>query len=203
MLKSDYAQQQFFHLVPPLFATDDELSEDDLLGDEELLNESHLTVSTVQSDEDEGADALLDESSLETILDMLAVITSIEELMLLETLTAAQKRQVWSATPEVIKNKLKQIREAGFSTAEASPPETWQNLDPQNLEPNQSNSNQPVLAVGNQVVLLAKAQLTAAELIAIWDVIEVHEGYARIRAKNLVRTYPIDWMVAYAKPSSD
>lgn len=61
---------------------------------------------------------LLDPSSLQTVLDMLEVIEDIEELELLETLTDAQKKQVWAATPPVVKAKLKQIR----ATAIAQPP---------------------------------------------------------------------------------
>jgi hypothetical protein len=57
-----------------------------------------------------GPDELLDVSSLNTVLDMLAVIDSAEELTLLELLTPAQKRQVWDATPDHLKRKLKQIR---------------------------------------------------------------------------------------------
>lgn len=188
MPKSDSAQQQLFQFTPSPFEPEEGGSEDDLLGDEELLSESHLSESHLlvsKLDQTDRADALLDESSLETILDMLAVMNSIEELMLLETLTADQKRQVWAATPETIRSKLKQIREAGFSESGH-----WQNLAPL------GDSNQPVLSIGNQVVLIAKPKLTAAELIAIWEVMEVHEGYARIRAKNLgVRNYPVSWMV--------
>lgn len=188
MPKLDYAQQQF-HLTPLLFDLDDGAAEDDLQGDEELLNASHLIAS--EPDESEYSDVLLDESSLETILDMLAVMNSIEELLMLEALTEAQKRQVWSATPENIRSKLKQIREAGFSTSEH-----WQ------AEWNQSH--QSPLSVGDQVVLMAKPKLAAAELVAVWDVVAVHEGYARIKAKNLgVRNYPITWMVVYPGTPSD
>jgi hypothetical protein len=115
--------------------------------------------------------------------------------MLLETLSDAQKRQVWRATPEPVRIKLKQIREASYfeSTLEESGPENWNHL-----EPNLGNSNQPGLSAGNQVVLIAKPKLTAAELIAIWDVIEVHGRSARIKAEQLgIRNYPISWMIGY------
>ncbi|MCU0567151.1 MAG: hypothetical protein MUF49_11205 [Oculatellaceae cyanobacterium Prado106] len=59
---------------------------------------------------DEPANELLDDSSLNTVLDMLAVIDSLEELRLLETLTEPQKRQVWELTPQDVKIRLKQIR---------------------------------------------------------------------------------------------
>lgn len=54
--------------------------------------------------------ALLDPSSLRTVLEMLTVIDSVEELAMLETLTPAQKRQVWDATPESTKVRVRQIR---------------------------------------------------------------------------------------------
>lgn len=53
---------------------------------------------------------LLDPSSLRTVLEMLTVIDSVEELAMLETLTPAQKRQVWDATPEATKVRVRQIR---------------------------------------------------------------------------------------------
>lgn len=61
----------------------------------------------------DASDALLDASSLQTVLTMLEVIDSIEELSLLETLSLAQKRQVWEATPEVTRLRLKQLRMQG------------------------------------------------------------------------------------------
>ncbi|PSB08560.1 hypothetical protein C7B61_14745 [filamentous cyanobacterium CCP1] len=63
-------------------------------------------------------DDRLDASSLNTVLDMLVVIDTIEELTLLETLTDIQKRQVWDATPEEVRTKLKQLR----ASATANPP---------------------------------------------------------------------------------
>lgn len=193
MPKSDYAQQQLFQFTPSPFEPEEGVSEDDLLGDEELLSEFHLSQSHLlvsKLDETDRAEALLDESSLETILDMLVVMNSIEELLLLETLTTVQKRQVWAATPETIRSKLKQIREAGSSKSGQE----------QNLAPVWGDSNQPVLSIGNQIVLVAQPKLTAAELMAIWDVMEVQEGYARIKAKDLgIRNYPVSWMVIYPK----
>lgn len=59
------------------------------------------------------AEVLLDSSSLQTVLAMLEVIDSLEELGLLETLTPAQKRQVWEATSEPIRCRLKQLRATG------------------------------------------------------------------------------------------
>lgn len=55
-------------------------------------------------------DDLLDELSLQTVLDMLAVMVTAEELTQLESLTPEQKRQVWFATPEDVKLRLKRLR---------------------------------------------------------------------------------------------
>ena len=202
MPKLDYAQQELLRFsVSPI--EEDGLTEDDLLGDEELLSETHFADLTNElANKPDGTelaqnlldDGLLDGSSLATVLDMLAVITSIEELMLLESLSDAQKRQVWSATPETIRNKLKRIREANTATANtATSLANWENFSSKS-----GDSNQPVLRVGGRVVLLAKPKLTTAELTAIWSVIEIHEGYARIKAENLgIRNYPVSWMVVY------
>jgi hypothetical protein len=53
---------------------------------------------------------LLDEFSLKIVLDMSAVMTTAAELTQLESLTPAQKRQVWIATPDDVKLRLKRIR---------------------------------------------------------------------------------------------
>lgn len=84
----------------------------------------------------------LDESSLKTILDMLAVIDSVEELAMLEALTPLQKRQVWNATPDSIKLRLKQLRSANThrNIEQLAPIQSvpWENLesveDVENLE---------------------------------------------------------------------
>jgi hypothetical protein len=57
-------------------------------------------------------DDLLDEMSLQTVLDMLAVMVAAEELTQLESLTPAQKRQVWMSTPEDVKVRLRQMKAA-------------------------------------------------------------------------------------------
>jgi hypothetical protein len=127
----------------------------------------------------------------------LTTIATVEELAILEALTAAQKRQVWSHTPDTIKLKLKHIRQADVTrdANAAAPIEGWQTLD-------QSDRNQPLLKVGDLVVLLAKPKLTSAELIAIWKVVEVHEASARIQSHLGTRNYPISWMMLYTNPIS-
>jgi hypothetical protein len=62
---------------------------------------------------------LLDELSLQTVLEMSAVMVTADELTQLESLTPAQKRQVWLATPEEVKLRLKQIKAA--AQAESRP----------------------------------------------------------------------------------
>jgi hydrogenase maturation factor len=53
---------------------------------------------------------LLDASSLYTVLVMLDVIDTAEDLALLETLTPEQKRQIWDAIPDSTRARLKQLR---------------------------------------------------------------------------------------------
>lgn len=64
----------------------------------------------------------LNASELQTVLDMLAVMETAEELTQLQALTELQKRQVWEATPEALKQKLWQLRDrpAKFQSAAQS-----------------------------------------------------------------------------------
>lgn len=193
-------------------------------------------------------DARLDESSLNTVLTMLEVIDSVEDLALLETLTPAQKRQVWDATPEDTRIRLKQLRSAAeqLSVSVTSVPQNNNSkdsarklaitplLDPSELDQDDwldpgedlavididlepftepltesdltlhhplNLSVQATFTVGDWVVLQARPQLSRAELMAIWEVIEVRGNYARISAKGLAtRNYPTAWMVIYPQP---
>jgi hypothetical protein len=185
-------------------------------------------------------DELLDEFCLNTVLEMLTVIYSVEELALLETLTNAQKRQVWDATPEAVKVRVKQIRASASkelpaanqtesSASEELNKELNEELDEELNEsetrldalvedeslPDEelgeelaiasSDSSTPVThepmpSVEDWIVLKAKPKLTAAELIAIWEVVEIQNDYARISAKGLgTRLYPVNWMLIYPK----
>lgn len=175
--------------------------------------------------------ALLDASSLNTVLAMLEVIDSVEDLALLETLTPEQKRQVWDATPEPTRERLKQLRSQTEPQDGLSEPEFTAQLlsiaeeesDEAELleleEPSielelseslgaESIDAQPLelvpqvkLAIGDWIVLQAKPQLSAAELTAIWEVLEVQGQAARIIASKLgIRTYPVAWMMLYPKP---
>jgi hypothetical protein len=190
-------------------------------------------------------DDRLDDSSLNTVLDMLAVINTVEELALLELLTNAQKRQVWEVTPEEVKTKLRQLRlsakHAPAPSVTSSEPEPFRSQQ-SSAEPDLEDSEEPdlreleeltyseewhedeaiepdfnpvemaasnhqlTLTVGDWVVLQANSRLTAAELEAIWEVVEVHphQNIARIQTKGVgTRNYPIAWMVLYPKPGFD
>lgn len=181
--------------------------------------------------------ALLDASSLNTVLAMLEVIDSAEELALLETLTPEQKRQVWDATPAATRIRLKQLRsktephtephrgsEPEFTAQALNATEEGEDaLDEAELLESEETSielelsealdaaplgsesadlvPQVKLAIGDWIVLQAKPQLSAAELTAIWEVLEVQGQSARIIASKLgIRTYPIAWMMPYPKP---
>ncbi len=73
-------------------------------------------------------DDLLDEMSLQTVLDMLAVMVAAEELTQLESLTPAQKRQVWMSTPEDVKVRLRQMK-AAAQTESLSPEQSTDELE--------------------------------------------------------------------------
>jgi hypothetical protein len=64
--------------------------------------------------------------------------------------------------------------------------------------PFQQYDSLPALQIGDWVLLKAEPRLTAAELIAVWEVEEIQGEHARIEAKGLGhRLYPIAWMVIY------
>jgi hypothetical protein len=227
-------------------------------------------------------DDLLDSFSLQIVLDMLAVMTTVEELTQLESLTPEQKKQVWVATPEEVKLRLKQIRagvpveprvvepsvEPRWVEKEEDPEEAVEALEvePKELQEleeglgnlseipaegrstDESSENEkseeesleemgeaissrypqeddyntlsenslfdlplfqspydlgeaitpPHFELGDRVVLRAEPRLSAAELIAVWEVVAVQGEQARIEAKGLgSRQYPLTWMVAY------
>ena len=181
-------------------------------------------------------DDLLDELSLQTVLDMLAVMLAAEELTQLESLTPEQKRQVWFVTPEDVKLRLKrlkasaqaespaveQLTDAIVGTAEVNEPEELEepeeSLDEmgaiddtdsesinfinlplfQNSYGLNASSVDLAFQVGDWVVLTAEPRLTAAELVAVWEIVAIEGAQARIEAKGLgSRQYPMSWMVSY------
>jgi hypothetical protein len=188
-------------------------------------------------------DDLLDELSLQTVLDMLAVMVAAEELTQLESLTPEQKRQVWFATPEDVKLRLKrlkasaqaessaveQLTDAAVGTEKVDEPEEPEELE-EPEEPEESldemgaidytdsasinlidnlplfqnsyslaaPSVDPAFQVRDRVVLTAEPRLTAAELVAVWEIVAIEGEQARIEANGLgSRQYPMSWMVSY------
>lgn len=141
---------------------------------------------------------LLDASSLSTVLDMLAVIDSTEDLALLELLTSLQKRQVWDATPEIIRLRLKQIRLTANSSPEASENSA---LETPEAQAQIHESPLPISSTfqkGDRVILLAKPQLTATEMNVIWKVVRVEADQVYVEASGLSdRQYPLAWIVRY------
>jgi hypothetical protein len=234
----------------------------------ELDSDRSSLLNADPANADPAVEALLDISSLNTVLAMLEVIDSVEELALLETLTLAQKRQVWDATSASTRNRLKQLRATaepsnlqhgdknGTAAAAASESNASSNasnathhdsfhdsfsapaalldsfdqlddrmqndwlsqtedstlLDLESLEEIDLSLHeavheplnltaQPTVVVGDWIVLHAKPKLSRAELMAIWEVLEVRGNYARISAQALgTRLYPTAWMVVYPKP---
>jgi predicted Fe-S protein YdhL (DUF1289 family) len=84
-------------------------------------------------------DDLLDELSVQTVLDMLAVMVTAEELTQLESLTPAQKRQVWMATPEDVKLRLKQIKASTQAESQAREQSTKQSTEQSTEEKEESD----------------------------------------------------------------
>jgi hypothetical protein len=60
---------------------------------------------------------------------------------------------------------------------------------------------QPTVQIGDWVVLHAQPKLSKAEMLAIWEVIEVQGNYARIGTRGLgSRLYPMSGLAIYPKP---
>lgn len=278
MLKPDFHIQPNIRLISSPLAFQEEIShsahadlenisENTLIEKNQIEQPSEASTDRHQDNSadqfSDGSDELLDESSLKTVLDMLEVIDCVEELDLLETLTISQKKQVWGLTPEATRLKLKQIRAAALSSAnarslpsplathesivsseatatvvavetsfhdevdyiaeiddvedaldetstdesdssdlaDAVPDILWQKATKSLAERQINQATEPLLQTGDRVVLHANPKLTMAEMIAIWEVLEVQGRYARITAKQVgTRNYPIAWMVLYPKP---
>jgi hypothetical protein len=94
----------------------------------EASSQSEFVTAATQDD-------LLDEMSLQTVLDMLAVMVAVEELTQLESLTPEQKRQVWTATPEDVKLRLKELKASGQAKSPPIPPTIeWATEEKEGLE---------------------------------------------------------------------
>lgn len=165
--------------------TDEDFPEVDLARD--LAECSSQEVSVEQA-----AFELLDPSSLNTVLDMLEVIDSVEELALLETLTPAQKRQVWEATPELTRLKLKTIR----TTATPPSPNTLaETAEYRNNSPATSSTPEEEDSIEDLAEDLIEAQSLPAQL---WQ--------PQSQATSLIAPLPQpklaieDWVVLHANP---
>jgi chaperonin cofactor prefoldin len=148
---------------------------------------------------------LLDASSLHTVLTMLEVIDSLDDLALLETLTPAQKRQVWDATPESTKVRLIQLRAAQSENATQPAAETATKAAAETAP-----LNQQLTALVNSTELLQE-ELSGVEEAAIEleALEEIDLGLAESLSKSLERsaqTAPVsvsvgDWVVLQAQPN--
>ncbi|HEY9620041.1 MAG TPA: hypothetical protein V6C78_06715 [Crinalium sp.] len=185
----------------------------------------------------EETDVWLNASELATVLDMLAVMETREELKILECLTPVQKRQVWDATPYELKVKLHHLKN---STVAPPQPLEHQNLvqsdsfvqvdvqadtceddeseeddleseeielrqiEPDDLDISERSPNLATLMVGDRVVLKAKPGLSKAELMAIFDVVEIHSDLVHCRTSEIGgRRYPLDWLIIYPHEAAD
>jgi hypothetical protein len=137
----------------------------------------------------------LQPSDLQTALDILELAETVEDLKLLETLTEPQKRQVWAATTEMVRQKIKHIREAGNRDATISQPSCPTSLPHPASEPPFHN--------GDHIVLKAKPSVTTAELLAIFEVMQVEGTLVQVKAKEVgMRRYPLDWCLLYRSRST-
>lgn len=141
---------------------------------------------------------LLDASSLHTVLTMLEIIDSIEELSLLETLSVTQKQQVWEATPASTRFRLKQLRMLGSS---------------QNHLPSDSSRSPDLInsALVDAAMPINAADLLTSEHCAIEETAAV-DLQAQQEEIDLMLQEPLnleaaptvavgDWIVLQAKPT--
>jgi hypothetical protein len=149
---------------------------------------------------------LLDQASLQTVLDMLAVAEMVDELEILEVLTPAGQQQVWDALPKATRLRLKQLQ-AGVTLAPscqlpAHPTiaDEANNQSPTVSEPLMTAIDEPELQVGDRVVLNAKPHLTVTELLAIFEVVRIQDNLVQVKAARMgLRRYPMNWLVLYAR----
>jgi UDP-3-O-[3-hydroxymyristoyl] glucosamine N-acyltransferase len=159
--------------------------------------------SLVASDE---AVELLDQASLHTVLDMLAVAETADELEILDVLTPAEQQQVWDALPKATRLRLKQLQ-AGVTIAPSSQSPAQNTVtdalisqSPTVAAASISAIDEPELQVGDRVVLNAKPHLTVTELLAIFEVVRIQDNLVQVKAARMgVRRYPMDWLVLYSR----
>ena len=144
---------------------------------------------------------LLDAPSLETAVTIAELIDadSLAELNLLETLTPAQKLQVWEALSEAVQDRLVELRDLADANSGKAELGTTANVSADD----NAASPAPPLSVGDHVVLHAKPQMKAAELKAIWKVAQINGSNACISTPGITnRTYPMHWMTLYPEDTT-
>jgi hypothetical protein len=148
---------------------------------------------------------LLSASELTTVLEMLAIVETTEDLDLLQYLTMAQKQQVWDATPVEVKAKVWQIRQSQPQAAPSVEAAKAAAIAPIRAD-DQSREQviDPAYEVGDWVVLKAEPGLSKAELIAIFEVMQIADNLVQVKAEGVgLRHYPPDWLLLYLRSPSD
>jgi hypothetical protein len=150
-------------------------------------------------------DDLLDELSLQTVLAMLAVMVTAEELTQLESLTPAQKRQVWMVTPEDVKLRLKQIKASAQAESLAMEGSTEEKEEPEELneseEPEELNESEESEKLDESLAEMGEAiDYTASESINFINLPLFQKSYSP-NAPPVEQTAQVgDWVVLNAEP---
>lgn len=223
------------------------LTEEKFHSDVVECGQPHLLVLSMADESNKWLNA----SELKTVLDMLAVMETAEELKILECLTPLQKRQVWDATPYDLRVKLHHLKKAhtadpqtlraiapipndpvhsalgnAVRSVEVEPATLDRQgsdaddtqlddiavdyIDPDDVSAEYQNltasgvqersPDLPTLAPGDRVVLQAKPGLSKAELMAIFEVVDVQSDLVHCKAETVGgRRYPTDWLVLYSR----
>jgi hypothetical protein len=235
------------HCIKPMASLTEEKFHSDMVE----CGQPHLLILSMADESDEWLNA----SELETVLDMLAVMETAEELKILECLTPLQKRQVWDATPYDLRVKLHHLKKA--PTADHPPPRAiaptptnpvqpalgnagrLMEVEPTTLDRQDSDASDTqlddiavdyidpdevsaeyqnvtasgvqerspdmhTLAPGDRVVLQAKPGLSKAELMAIFEVVDIQSDWIHCKADPVGgRRYPADWLVLYSRSPNE
>jgi len=161
-----------------------------------LLSGLETASSAVTSAKKPTEDDLLNASSLETAVTIAELIDagSLADLDLLESLTPPQKLQVWEALSEAVQDRLVELRALADANNGKAESGTTANVSADD----DAAAPAPPLSVGDRIVLHAKPQLKAAELKAIWKVVQINGTNARISTPGMTdRSYPMQWMTLY------
>ena len=154
------------------------------------------TASSAVTAAKEPTDDLLDVPSLETATTIAELIDaeSLADLDLLESLTPPQNLQVWDALSEAVQDRLIELRALADANSGKAESGTTANVSADD----DAAAPAPPLSVGDRIVLHAKPQLKAAELKAIWKVVQINGTNARISTPGMTdHSYPMQWMTLY------